>query len=49
MKKIKPVKNTWYEWLLNHIPEPIRKIAGGFKDKVVFFRQTHLNKLKKKQ
>ena len=35
MKKIKPVKNTWYEWLLNHIPEPIRKIAGGFKDKVV--------------
>ena len=44
MKKIKPDKNTWYEWLLNHIPEPIRKIAGGFKDKVVSLFQTNTPK-----
>ena len=23
MKKIRPIKNTWYDWLNNHIPEPI--------------------------
>ena len=32
MKKIRPVKNTWFDWLTNYIPEPIRKSAGGFKD-----------------
>ena len=32
MKKIRPIKNTWYDWLLNYIPEPIRKSVGGFKD-----------------
>ena len=26
MKKIRPIKNTWYDWLINYIPEPIRKI-----------------------
>ena len=34
MKKIRPIKNTWYDWLINYIPEPIRKIVGGFKDKI---------------
>ena len=28
-------KNTWYDWSINYIPDPIRKIAGGFKDRVV--------------
>ena len=23
MKKIRPVKNTWYDWLINYIPESI--------------------------
>ena len=23
MKKIKAIKNTWYDWLMNYIPEPI--------------------------
>ena len=32
MNKMRPVKNTWYDWLLNYIPEPIRKSVGGFKD-----------------
>ena len=39
--KERPIKNTWYDWLINHIPEPIRKHVGGFKEKV-FLRQTHL-------
>ena len=33
MKKMRPIKNTWYEWLSNYIPEPITKIVGGFKDR----------------
>ena len=31
MKKKKPIKNTWYDWLINYIPESVRKIVGGFK------------------
>ena len=34
IKKISPIKNPWYDWLINYIPEPIRKIIGGFKDKI---------------
>ena len=25
MKKIRSIKNTWYDWLINYIPEPIKK------------------------
>ena len=42
MKIIKPIKNTWFDWLINHITEPTRNIAEGFKDKAE--TQTHLNK-----
>ena len=35
MKKMRPIKNSWYDWLINYIPEPIAKIVGGFKDKIV--------------
>ena len=35
MKKIRPIKNSWYDWLIKYIPEPIRNSAGGFKDKTV--------------
>ena len=38
MKKIRPIKNTWYDRLSNYIPEPIRKGVGGFKDKVSIFK-----------
>ena len=34
MKKIRPIKNTWYDWLIYYIPKPMRKSAGGFKDKI---------------
>ena len=36
-KSQKTVKNTWWDWLINYIPEPIRKSVGGFKDKIVSF------------
>ena len=32
MKKIMPIKNTWYDELINYIPHPTRKNVGGFKD-----------------
>ena len=41
MKKIKPFKNTWYDWLINYIPEPIRKSVGDFKDKIVSLFKTN--------
>ena len=45
MKKIRPIKNTWYDWLINYIPELVRKSVSGFKDKVVnLFREIHINK-----
>ena len=34
MKKIRASKNTWYDWLINYIPDPIRKSVGCFKDKI---------------
>ena len=37
MKKIRPIKNTWYDWSVNYIPDPIRKSVGGFKDKICLF------------
>ena len=44
MKKIKPVKNSWYDWLINYIPKPITKIVGGFKDKIVSLFNTNTPK-----
>ena len=35
MKKIRPIKNIWYGWLINCIPEPIRTSVGDFKGKIV--------------
>ena len=31
MKKIRSIKNTWYDWLINYIPDPIGKSLVGFK------------------
>ena len=46
IKNIGPIKNTWCDWLINYIPEPIRKSVDGFKDKVIsFLKQAHLSKL----
>ena len=43
-KKIRPIKNTWYDLLINYIPEPIRKSVGGFKEKVNRLVKTNLPK-----
>ena len=45
IKKISPIQNTWYDWLLNYIPEPTRKSGSGFKDKIVSLFKTNTPKL----
>ena len=35
MKKIRPIKNTQYDSLINYILEPVSKSVDGFKDKVI--------------
>ena len=42
--EIRPVKNTWYDWLIYYIPEPIRKSVGSFKDKTVSLFKTNTPK-----
>ena len=49
MKKKRPIKSTWYNWLINYIPEPIRKTVGGFKDKVVSLFKTNPSENDSKQ
>ena len=44
MKKIRPIKNTWYDWLINYIPKPIRKSVGASKDKIVSVFKTNTPK-----
>ena len=41
MKKIRPIKNTCYDWLINYIPQPVRKRVHGFKGKIVSLFKTH--------
>ena len=44
MNKVRPLKNTWYYWLINYIPEPIRKSVGRFKDEIVSLFKTNTPK-----
>ena len=44
LKKIRPIKNTWYDCLINYILEPIRKSVDGFKDKVISLFKTNTTK-----
>ena len=41
MKKIRPMINTWYYWLINYIPEPIRTSVDSFKDKFINLFKTN--------
>ena len=41
MKKIRPIKNTRYDCLIDYIPVPIRKSVGGFKDKIISLFKTN--------
>ena len=44
MKKKRPIKNTWFDWVINYIPELIRKIVGGFKDRIASVFKTNTPK-----
>ena len=44
MKKIRPIKNTWCDWLINCIPKPIRKSAIVLKDKFISLFKTNTPK-----
>ena len=44
MKKIRPIKKIWYDWLINYIPQPIRKILRGFMNKIVSLAKTNTPK-----
>ena len=46
MKIIKSFKNTWYDWLINYILEPIRKSVTGFKNNVISLFKTNTPKKK---
>ena len=41
IQKIRPIKNTWYDCLINYIPDPSRKSLGGFKDNIVSLFKTN--------
>ena len=41
MNKVRPVKNTWYDWLINCIHEPVSKILAGLKEKIVSLFKTN--------
>ena len=40
VKKMRPVKNIWYDWLINYIPEPLGESVGCFKDKIISLFKT---------
>ena len=44
MKKMRPIKSNWYDWLINSIPKLIRKSVDGFKDKVISLFKTNTPK-----
>ena len=44
MEKKRPIKNIQYDWLINYIPNPIRKTVGGFKNKAVSLFKTNIPK-----
>ena len=44
IKKIRPNKNSWYDWLMNYLPEPKRKSVGGFRDHVLSIFKTNTTK-----
>ena len=41
MNQIRPIKNNWYDLFINHIPEPITKSVGDFKDKLATLFKTN--------
>ena len=44
MQKIRPIKNTYLDWLFSYIPQPIRKGVAGLKDKFMSLFNTNTPK-----
>ena len=44
LKKIRRIKNTWYDWLITYISKPIRKSVSVLKDKFVSLFKTNTPK-----
>ena len=44
MKKIRPIKNSCNDSLIDYIPQPINKSVGGFKEKGVSLFKTNTPK-----
>ena len=44
IKKSRSIENTWYDWLINYIPDPTRKRIGSFKDKIASLFKTKTSK-----
>ena len=44
LKKIRRIKNAWYDWLITYIPKPIRKSVSVLKDKFVSLFKTNTPK-----
>ena len=41
----KSVKSIWFDWLINHIPYPIKKIASNPKDKILSLYYSKTSKI----
>ena len=37
LKKKRSIKNTWYDWLINYTPNPIKKLLAVLKIKLYIF------------
>ena len=44
IKKIKPIKNTCYDLLINYIPQPIKNVRAVLKMKLLVFFKTNTPK-----
>ena len=44
LKKIRRIKNTWYDWLITYIPKPVRKSVSVLKDKIKSLFKTNTPK-----
>ena len=44
MKKIRPIKKTWYDWVIHYVAKSTRKSVSSFKRKIVSLFKTNTPK-----
>ena len=49
MEEEKPIKSTWYYWLIDYIFEPLSRTVGGFRGNVVSLFMTDTREIHSKQ